>query len=137
MLFRSIIESNFDFEARGDNGAGLGAWQLHKSAWDDACEYAKHKDMSFYSWNHWDSLKGDYKRLAFDPDVSRIIARNYLRLLEERMTKNGIKPTATKLYMAYNMGYSGAAMYDFSHTALGLDKKRRSILARANYILSR
>lgn len=133
----AMIESNFNYEAEGDGGKALGAWQMHKAAWDDACDYARMKDFNQYNFWFWENTKKDYKQQAMTPEVSRVVVRYYLKLLEERMKANGRKVTPIGLYMAYNMGYAGASGYDFSHTALFLDKKRRSILARANYILSR
>lgn len=133
----AIIESNYNYEAKGDNGKALGAWQIHKSAWDDACDYAKFKDLNKWNWHFWDTTKKDYKESAFSPEISRSVVRYYLMLLEARMINGNHKVTPTGLYMAYNMGYHGASVYGFSHTAIFLDKKRKSILARANYILSR
>ena len=73
----------------------------------------------------------------FDPTKSRMIAKAYMLILEEQMQRLNIKPTPISLYMAWNMGFSGARSYRFQHDSWGLDSKRASILRRANYILSR
>lgn len=131
----AMIESNFNFNAKGDNGKALGAWQLHQPAWDDSCNY-----MKFCRPNDEeiiDVMKTNYKKWAFDPVVSRSVARQYFLLLEDKMRKQKVKVTPISLYMAYNMGYSGASKWDFDHKSLWLDSKRKSILSRANYILSK
>jgi hypothetical protein len=131
----AMVESNFNFLAKGDNGKALGAWQMHQPAWEDSCNY-----MKFCRPNDEeliDTMKTNYKKWALDPVVSRSVARQYFLLLEDKMRKQKVKVTPISLYMAYNMGYSGASKFEFDHKAFWLDSKRKSILSRANHILSR
>ena len=131
----AMVESNFNFLAKGDNGKALGAWQMHQPAWEDSCNY-----MKFFRPNDEeliDTMKTNYKKWALDPVVSRSVARQYFLLLEDKMRKQKVKVTPISLYMAYNMGYSGASKWEFNPNSFWIDSKRKSILARANHILSR
>jgi hypothetical protein len=129
----AIIESNYDHEAVGDGGKALGAWQMHKAAVDESLSTLYRKTGNDFrpmgmGWN---------KNTMFCPTQSRLIAKAYMLILEGQMHKLKVDVTPLKLYMAWNMGFSGAKSNDFSITSFGLDSKRVSILRRANYILSR
>lgn len=136
----AMIESNFNPNAVGDKGKALGAYQLHESAWIDACKWMEYNDTSIffdnYSWlvGH---ITDQWKTRAKDPVISREVAKAYFLLLYYRFQKRGIKPTDIQLYMAYNLGFIGAAQASFIHTSYKLTDARVCILKRANVILSR
>lgn len=131
----AVIESNYNYEAVGDKGKAIGAWQMHEASWRESCQYL---DRNNYACVYaWEEVSDNHKIFAKDPDISRLISRTYLQILEKQMVKAKIKVTPIGLYMAYNMGFRGAYNNNFSHTYPWLDTKRKSILARANQILSR
>jgi hypothetical protein len=136
----AMIESGFNPKAVGDKGKALGAYQLHEDAWIDACKWMEVNDngtfQESYSWlvGH---LTDQWKVRAKDPVLSRLVAKNYFLLLHYRFQKRGIKPTDIQLYMAYNMGFGGAAKADFNINSPRLDDARHCILKRASIILSR
>jgi hypothetical protein len=129
----AMIESNFNYEAEGDGGKALGAWQMHEAAWRGACLYLYFRDMDSLYNHHADC----FRSYAKEPWLSRHVARACLELLEKRMIKKKIKPTRNSLYMCYNMGFYGAMETNFSLQSPLLSPKRKGILERANYILSR
>jgi hypothetical protein len=136
----AMIESGFNPNAVGDKGKALGAYQLHEDAWIDACKWMEHNDdgqfRDGFSWmtGH---INDQWKVRAKDPVISRIVAKNYFLLLHYRFQKRGIKPTDLQLYMAYNMGFGGAANADFNPTSYKLSDARMCVLKRANVIISR
>lgn len=126
----AIIESNLKTDAVGDGGESLGAFQISRRAWGDAVAYSR-----INAGPHDYALPEDWKGWAHDFEMSSCAAKFILKMYEERMIKNKIKPTHFKLYMAYNMGYVGASQHGFDiKQTWGL---RRAILTRANLILSR
>ena len=131
----AIIESNYNYDAVGDKGKAIGAWQMHEASWRESCQFLDRQNYACVF--SWEEISDNHKKFAKDPDISRLISRTYLQILERQMLKAKIKVTPIGLYMAYNMGFRGAYNKNFSHTYVWLDSKRRSILARANQILSR
>lgn len=131
----AMIESNFNYEAVGDKGKAIGAWQMHEPAWREACLWVFRRDA--LGSHCWQNIADDHKASAKDPIISRLIARSYFKILEEQMRRNSVEVTPIKLYMAWNMGYAGANKFRFDCKSYYLDPKRLSILARANHILSR
>jgi hypothetical protein len=131
----AMVESNYNYDAIGDKGKAFGAWQMHEASWRESCQYLDRNNYAcVYSW---EEVSDNHKIFAKDPDISRLVSRTYLQILEKQMLKAKIKVTPIGLYMAYNMGFCGAYNNNFSHTYLWLDNKRKGILARANQILSR
>lgn len=129
----AMIESNYNHTAIGDGGKALGAWQMHKAAVYESVNTLYRKTGNNFSdcgitWN---------KETMFDPLKSRMIARAYMTILEDQMNKLGHKPTPISLYMAWNLGFSGARSHRFNYESYSLDNKRVAILRRANQILSR
>jgi len=129
----AMVESNYNHLAVGDSGKALGAWQMHKVAVDESLNTIYRKTGNDFrnlgmGWN---------KKTMFDPLQARMIAKAYMLILEEQMVKRGYKPTPISLYMAWNMGFTGAKSYSFKYDSYALDSKRSSILRRANQILSR
>lgn len=125
-----IIESNLKPDAVGDDGESLGAFQIGRRAWADAVAYS-----SLIAGPHDYCLPTDWKGYAHDFEMSHRAATLILKMHEERMIRNKVKPTELKLYMAYNMGYVGASQHKFDiNQTWGF---RKAILTRAKIILSR
>jgi len=136
----AMIESNFNPNAVGDKGKALGVYQLHQEAWIDACKWMEYNDRGAFIDNYsWliGNINDSWKTQAKDPVISRQVAKAYFLLLYYRFQKRGIKPTNIQLYMAYNMGFGGAAQAGFIYDFYKLDNARACILKRANIILSR
>jgi hypothetical protein len=134
----AIIESNYNYEAVGDKGKAFGAWQMHKFAVIEGYSYLT-KDVKSKS-SRDSGIKeaiNNWKSYAKHPFLSKEIATSYMQILENQMLKEGVKPTPIKLYMAWNMGFTGARSHRFNYESYSLDNKRTSILRRANQILSR
>lgn len=112
----AAIESNMDSRAVGDNGAARGAYQFHSPAWAHANAIA--------GTNH------DFA-LAHNWFIARNMARVYLRWLETCIRDAGYTPTKIRLYMAYNLGLSGALRYAFDSEHPELPRSRKRILERA------
>jgi hypothetical protein len=126
----AIIESNVNPDAVGDNGDSLGAFQIGREAWADAVAYSR-----IHCGPHDYILPTDWKGYAKDYEMSHRAATFILKMHEERMLKNRVKPTPFKLYMAYNMGYHGASQYGFDiNQTWGF---RKAILLRASRILAK
>ena len=130
----AMVESNYNYNAVGDKGKAIGAWQMHEASFREACIYLAHRGIAR---NEWLDFSNNHKKFAKDPEVSRMACVAYFEILEKQMQRNKIKVTPIALYMAYNMGFKGAYDKSFNHNSFWLDSKRRSILARANQILSR
>jgi hypothetical protein len=130
----AMIESNYNYDAVGDKGKAIGAWQMHEAAWRESCQRLSRTGVAFSAW---DDFANNHKKFAKDPTVSRLVAKTYLEILEKQMLKSKFNVTPISLYMAYNMGFHGAWVQKFDHKSFWLDSKRKSILARANQILSR
>ena len=108
---------------------------MHEASWRESCQHLSRKDHAVFTT--WDDLANNHKKFAKDPDISRLVAKMYLRILETQMLNSKVKVTPIALYMAYNMGFQGAYNNYFNYKNFWLDSKRKSILARANQILSR
>jgi hypothetical protein len=130
----AIIESNYNYDAVGDKGKAIGAWQMHEPAFREACTYLAHHCIGREEWLNF---ADNHKKFAKDPMVSRLACKAYFEILEKQMQRQKIKVTPISLYMAYNMGFQGAYNKNFDHNSFWLDSRRRSILSRANTILSR
>ena len=137
----AIIESNFNYAATGDkrNGTPLarGAWQLHESAYQDGMKWYEITNGKNESNFVLTAAIRPWKDCAHDPYISRIVATYYFKLLEFRFNKRGINPTRLQLYMAYNMGFSGAALYEFNPYTHTLPADRYATLRRAELILNK
>lgn len=134
MLYKiSIVESDCDENAIGDEGLARGAFQLHRVAFDDAVRLMK-TDKEFMAYasklSSW-----RYEVVAHNYDMSMVIAEVLLRWYERRIAASGHTPCRNSLYMCYNMGYTGAKLHDFNCNNPRLPNKRKAILARAELIL--
>jgi len=133
----AIIESNFNHAAIGDNKKAYGAWQLHEAAFREGLDWHKNNDQEEVSENLYNIYLRDWKKYAQSPENGRLVATSYFKLLEYRFSKRGIKPTRLQLYMAYNMGFYGASVYDFNPHTCALPADRYAILRRAELILNK
>jgi hypothetical protein len=125
-----IIESNLNEDAIGDGGKSRGAFQIGQRAWADAVAYS-----ICHGGPHDPGLPVDWKEYSMNYDIAHHAAELILRMHEDRMIRNKIKPTPIKLYMAYNMGYHMASSFGFNMNVTS--GKRRAILLRAYNILSK
>lgn len=131
----AIVESNYNFEAVGDKGKALGAWQLHQAAWADA--------LKWYEFCNAQDPNGfvvciesrPWKECATDPYISRVVATYYFKLIEHKFKLRGINPTHLQLYMAYNMGFARASQFKFDPYTYELPAQSYAILRRAELII--
>ena len=129
----ALIESNDKADAIGDGGKARGVYQMHKDAWDDSIAYGRRIGRELIP------ELSDWKKNAHDRTASRIVANFYLQILEKNMKdskhcSNGVTPL--QLYMAWNMGLSGARRYDFNPNNPHLPEQNRRVLIRAKLYLT-
>lgn len=127
----AIIESNLNDDAIGSNGE-RGAFQLKREAWLDG--------IAWQRINHppsFEIINPDFEKYAHDFDIASLVAIGFLSAIEERMKKDGYRPTPIRIYMAYNLGYHGAKRIKFDPNSQHISPKRRAIFLRAANILSR
>ena len=97
----------------GDQGSALSAFQIWRSAWDDANAFRIEQGQRPISRSRWT-----------DHDLSREICRSYLALIESRLIKAGVHPSPTKLYLCYTMGFAGAKKIGFDFTKAPAVKRK-------------
>jgi soluble lytic murein transglycosylase-like protein len=111
----ATIESDNRPTAIGDSSHALGLYQLHKSAWDDACKR--------------NGVKWEFNRQnAFNVERSTIVAKWHLEWLAERLEANGYEVTPMRLYMCYNLGMRGALKLNLQPTNIPSLKRAKKIL---------
>lgn len=133
----AIIESNMNFDAVGDKGKSLGAYQLSETCWTDALKWAEfNASNDTHEWSI-ETLKGHWKTYAKDPTFSRFVCSSYFKLLEHRFNKKGIKPTKLQLYMAYNMGFTRAELFKFNPSSPNLPEAIYYRMRKVNIIFSK
>lgn len=87
----------------GDNGRSLGEFQISHAAWQDVNEWRRSKGLKIYSY-----------RYAYNPQVNRTYAANYLTILHSELSRRLRRtPSHSELYAAYNMGLAKFANVDF------------------------
>lgn len=91
----AVIESSNRCTAISDKGQALGAYQLHRSAWEDACAR---------NGANWPYDKAN----AFNYPIARQVAQWHCEWIVQTLKSNGIKPTPIRVYMCYCMGVRGA-----------------------------
>lgn len=133
----AIIESNFKYDAVGDDKKAYGAWQLHESAFKEGLQWHINNSTDDTSEYEIGIYLNDWKHFAQEPEMSRLVAKSYFKLIEYKFNKRGIKPTKLQLYMAYNMGFYGASKYDFNPYTCRLPAQRYAIMRRAELILNK
>lgn len=122
----SLIESSHRASVVGDNGRSVGQYQLSRAAWTDA--QIAQPNLARFS----------YDRFATHPEVSKLVAKAYLKHLESGLARNGIKnPTPIQLYMAYNMGMGSAKRFGFNPQSKALSGQLRARYERISKQLPR
>lgn len=91
----AVIESSNHCTAISDKGQALGAYQLHRSAWEDACR----RNLANWPYD---------KSNAFNYPIARQVAQWHCEWIVETLKRNNIKPTPMRVYMCYCMGVRGA-----------------------------
>lgn len=131
----ALIESNGNPKAVGDNGLAIGLFQIHKLAYNDAISYIN-QTYNQHILKDFKCFKG-YKQDCLNPDLSYAIADAYLNYLVSIFKKNNPKEKLTdlKLYMIWNMGYSGARVYSFNPDHPALPSNARRAIKRAKLYL--
>ncbi len=128
-----LIESSGNPHAVGDNGKSISGFQISEAAFEDAMEYGK-----FSNYKNWVNVshKG-YYLLKDDYDFSKLICIWYFRYLELKMHNKGYDVNKLSLYMAYNMGFSGAKAFEFNPHHRFLSSLKRHIFNRADFYLNK
>lgn len=91
----ATIESDNRCTSISDKGKSLGAYQLHRSAWEDACK----RNLANWEYN---------KSNAFNYPIARQVAQWHCEWIVQTLQRNNIKPTPMRVYMCYCMGVTGA-----------------------------
>lgn len=116
------VESGLDYNAVGDRGAAVGAWQMHTVAWITANQWRKANEMPTLSRAQWKNQI-----------VQRAMAMSYLSWCKEQLVKEGIaKPTHEQVYMMFAWGYT-----NFKEAGFDMDKapaKKRDAAERVGNI---
>lgn len=124
----ALIESNGNETAIGDNGKARGAFQFHECAWKDGVAQLRRQGNLLFDAEY------EYSSMSYESsfEVAKALLQNY----EERMHKYGYKVTHHGLYMAFNMGFTGAKEWSFNpKNAASYSRKREMIYKRADSIL--
>jgi hypothetical protein len=95
-------ESNGDPNARGKSG-DLGLYQMTGPAWEDVNRARRASGLETYPHS-----------FALVPTVATIYAETHLRALSERLNREGYEPDAGKVWLAWNLGFSGARRIGFN-----------------------
>lgn len=89
------VESGMDYEAIGDNGKAVGAWQMHIPAWITANQWRTANGMPTHPRSKWK-----------DKNVQRAMALSYLSWCREQLVKAGVaSPSIQQVYVAYGWGF--------------------------------
>lgn len=92
----SQIESGGNYEAIGDGGKSVGAWQMHIAAWITANQWRKAHNLPTIKRTEWRNKENQ-----------RAMAGAYLYWCKNQLIKGGVKnPTYIEIYIAYGWGYS-------------------------------
>jgi hypothetical protein len=120
----AAVESGHNYEAIGDKGAALGAWQMHTVAWITGNQWRKANDLPTLSRAQWKN-----------PVVQRAMAMSYLSWCKEELVKAGkVKPTHQEIYMMFAWGFS-----NFKDAGFDIEKApkaKREAAERVNNIFA-
>ena len=120
----SQVESGANYEAVGDKGAAVGAWQMHTVAWITANQYRKANGMPTLSRAQWKNQI-----------VQRAMAMAYLSWCREELVKAGkSKPTPQEIYIMFAWGYGN--LKDAGFDIEKAPKAKRDAAERVNNILT-
>ena len=89
------IESGGGRFTIGDNGKANGWWHMHAAAWRETTAWRRQQALPIWSYS-----------AAHDPAVARLYARDYLSILEKRLSNRFDEVTPEMIYAAYNIGFS-------------------------------
>lgn len=104
----ALVESGNNHLAIGDGGKAVGAYQMHRKAWDDANKLRKVEGLLCHSWHS-----------RFDPLVQEAMALSYIQWIKRSFYHTyGRLPTATQIYQAYTMGFTKSKSVDFDMSQL-------------------
>jgi len=91
----AAVESGMNYEAIGDGGKAVGAWQMHVAAWITANQWRKAQGLETIRRTDWKNKENQ-----------RAMAVAYLCWCKEQLRKAGIKePTIEQVYIAYGWGF--------------------------------
>lgn len=126
----AIIESNVNNAAIGKDGE-RGAFQIKREAWADAVSIIRLEGNEvLFTERH-------YEEMAHEYEFAIMAASALMRCYEQRMLRDGYKPTPIRLYMAYNLGYAGAKRIKFNPNSDSISFHRKAIFRKASKILNR
>ena len=109
------VETGGDYNAIGDKGKAVGAYQLHRSAWIDGCTQLMREGKPAYSYDQWKNA-----------ETQDTVALALLRSLRGRLISKGIKdPTPEQLALCWNMGFTAASRIGFDHRCAKSDYAER------------
>jgi len=118
----ATVESGLDYEAVGDRGAAVGAWQMHTVAWITANQWRKANGMPSLSRMQWKNKI-----------VQRAMATAYLSWCKEELVKAGkVKPTNQEIYIMFAWGYGNLKDAEFDIEKA--PKAKRDAAERVNNI---
>lgn len=111
-------ESNGNPEARGKSG-DLGLYQMTPAAWEDVNRARRAVGLPVYRHSS-----------ATVPTVATIYAEAYLRILSEQIDRAGLEPNPETVWLAWNLGFTGARRIGFDPDRAPASTRRG--LARLN-----
>lgn len=91
-------------DVTGDRGEAAGRFQFHRSAWLEADWLRQQQNL----------VRQDYDQGARCPAMSRAYAATLLGEYERRLRARGIQPTASRLWLCWSMGWTGASRIGFN-----------------------
>lgn len=104
----ALVESGNNHLAVGDGGKAIGAYQMHRKAWDDANKLRHAEGLLRHSWSS-----------RFDPSVQEAMALSYIQWIKRSFYYTyGKLPTPTQVYHAYTMGFTKSKSVDFDMSEL-------------------
>lgn len=99
----ALVESGDNHLATGDGGKAVGAYQMHRQAWDDANKLRQLNGLLRHSWSS-----------RFNPAVQRDMALAYIQWIRRAFYSSyGILPSPMHVYHAYTMGFTKSKSVDF------------------------
>lgn len=107
------VETGMRHDATGDFLRARGAYQMHRSSWEEASKRVE-PSLANEGWFFG----------AVNPRVSKAYAKAYLTIISEKLTAlYGREPTPSEMYAAYRKGYGW-----FSRAGGRLSKLSPSVL---------
>jgi hypothetical protein len=92
----ALVESGANPRALGDKNRARGAWQMHKAAWIDSYKWRKAAGERAWNWGDWQNVT-----------AQREMAQGYIQYLQHNFSLHKIEPNPARIYIAYNIGFSG------------------------------